>query len=80
MVKEQKEMENFKGRCSEYLTKQSVYDLRAYGRYLNLSRPTDLRKKKIDIEETGVVLQISVDLEKLNNTQKRLLKDFLNSL
>ena len=37
----------FKGKCEQYLFRQSIMDLRAYGRYLNLLAPTALKKEAL---------------------------------
>ncbi|MBE7101408.1 MAG: hypothetical protein E7364_07390 [Clostridiales bacterium] len=37
----------FKKKCEQYLFRQSIMDLRAYGRYLNLLAPTTLKKEAL---------------------------------
>ena len=124
----------FKEKCTKYLMQRSIHDLRGYGRFLNLQKPTCLKKENL-IEEIIAVLcneekptrkkvgapvknsftpneiieqvedikkevfgeetqieekcekiepslriTFSVDMEKLNEKQKRLMISFLNSL
>ena len=45
----------FKQECKNYLKKQSLVDLRSYGRYLNLVAPTTLRKEALILEILGVL-------------------------
>ena len=37
----------FKEKCEQYLFRQSIMDLRGYGRYLNLLAPTTLKKEAL---------------------------------
>ena len=37
----------FKEVCAQYLNRQSLVDLRSYGRFLNLPRPTDFKKTEL---------------------------------
>lgn len=46
---------NFKHQCREYLATRGLVELRNYGRFLNLSRPTALNKSEL-IEEICEVL------------------------
>ena len=139
MDTKERQTAHFKELCAEYLNRQSLFDLRGYGRFLNLPRPTDLKKTELigeilsvlcgeknpqrtkrgapiknnhlnadilkNIEEIKrktsrvkkvseqkcrnqrksnqndtVVLTFSISFEKLNDRQKQLLNDFLNSL
>ncbi len=40
-------METFKKECKEYLNTLSIGDLRRYGRYVGLQRPTDMKKQAL---------------------------------
>ena len=40
-------METFKKACKEYLNTISIDDLRRYGRYVGLQRPTDMKKQAL---------------------------------
>ena len=55
MKEENKKKECFKALCFEYLSKLSLVDLRAYGRFLNISKPTGVKKQAL-IEEIIKVL------------------------
>ena len=45
----------FKEKCEQYLFRQSIMDLRAYGRYLNLLAPTTLKKEALIKEIIQVI-------------------------
>ena len=140
---DEKQRAFFRELCVQYLSELSLVDLRSYGRYLQLTAPTRLKKidliheivdvlcekkistrtkrgapiknnyfkadiplkieeikrnvfetnvnglregskkeetKKAEIKQEHVLLQFSIAVETLNERQKQLLSDFLNSL
>ena len=141
MTNEVKKENYFKAECKHYLMQLSITDLRAYGRFLKLQKPTCLKKEDLVEEiitvlngekkptrksvgapiknrffpkeivlrveeikreilgeegrreptkemekintknkEVPLLITLSIDLEKLNEKQKRCLKAFLDSL
>jgi len=55
MEKEEKKKAYFKELCFEYLIQLSLVDLRAYGRFLKLPRPTYLKKEELINEILSVL-------------------------
>ena len=46
----EKQMVHFKELCTQYLNRQSLIALRCYGRFLNLPKPTCLKKSELIYE------------------------------
>lgn len=55
MIEKENKTAYFKAVCFQYLIQFSIIDLRAYGRFLNLSNPTTLKKPKLVQEIISVL-------------------------